>query len=385
MSEILFEITKDKLETGLRGVPVGYCTTSFVDPQKGLFYVDRPISTVSSWKPIEAMYLIYHGKEGTKEEVATFYGKLQERAVCPPAVIQAITSLPKEGHPMKLFSAALLILGMFVKTGDYREDALQLIGKCPHLIACVINHHAGFGMTPAPCPELGYIESFASMLQVPHADLSQLTAALNLFHILHLDHGGGNLSAFVGKATASGLADLYESMTAAMCALAGPRHGKANQDSLEFIQGALKELGDKADEATVEAWMRGKLSRHELIFGFGHAVLRVEDPRATTQYAYVNRHYPHHPLVKMANLLRKVGPKILGENPKISDPHPNVDAISGTLLTVSGFPYPEYYTILFGFARILGISTQIIYERYQAREGKGTPIIRPKYFFKSRS
>jgi citrate synthase len=78
-----------------------------------------------------------------------------------------------------------------------------------------------------------------------------------------------------------------------------------------------------------------------------------------------------------------VGSKVLKENPKISDPHPNIDAVSGVVLTVSGFPYPEYYTLLFGMARVVGISRQIVYERFEARDGKGTPIIRPKYIFKN--
>jgi len=92
--------------------------------------------------------------------------------------------------------------------------------------------------------------------------------------------------------------------------------------------------------------------------------------------------YPNHLLVKIASLIRKAGSKVLAENPKISDPHPNIDAISGTLLSAAGFPYPEYFTVLFGISRCIGIARQIVYERTEAREGKGTPIIRPKYFFK---
>lgn len=382
--DVLFEVTKDKLETGLRGIPVGYCTTSHVDPQQGLFYADKPISAIASWKPVQAIYLLYHGKEGSAQEVSFFYEDLKERAVCPEAVVSAIESLPREGHPMKLFAAALLILGMFVGSGDYRDDTLHLIAKLPHLVACVINHHAGWGKTPLPKPDLGYMESFASMLKVPGADWHQLTRAFNLFHVLHLDHGGGNLSTFVGKATASGLADLYESMASAMCALAGPRHGRANQDCLEFVRDVLKEVGQEASEAQVEAFIRHRLARHELVFGFGHAVLRVEDPRATVQYDYIKQHYPHHPLVKVVSLLRTAGPRVLAENPKISNPYPNLDAVSGTLLTASGFAYPEYYTVLFGLSRSVGIAIQIIYERCEARDGKGTPIVRPKYLYKSR-
>jgi citrate synthase len=382
--EVLFQITKDKLETGLRGFPIGYCTTSFVDPQKGLFYIDKPVAELAYWKPIQVIYLLYHGKEGSPQQIEEFQKDLAQRARCDKEVIAAIERLPRHGHPMKLFSASLLILGMFEAKEDYRQDCLNLIAKIPHLTAAVINHHAGWGQTSNPQPELGYMESFVRMLQVPRADFNALTQVFNLFSILHFDHGGGNLSTFVGKAVASGLEDMYGSLSSAMCALAGPRHGKANQDCLEFVREVLEEVGENATAEQVEALIRHRLANHQLVFGFGHAVLRVEDPRATVEYAFLKRHYPNHPLVKIALLLRTEGAKVLGENPKITDPHPNVDAVSGTMLTAAGFSYPEYYTVLFGLARIVGISIQIVYERTQARGGKGTPIVRPKYLFKKR-
>ncbi|HEY2810338.1 MAG TPA: citrate (Si)-synthase [Rhabdochlamydiaceae bacterium] len=382
--EILFSITKDKLETGLRGFPVGYCPTSYVDPQKGLFYVDQSIDKIAYWEPVRAIYLLYHGKDGSEKEVEHFDRELRKRARCSKEILSALHALPRKGHPMKLFCASLLLLGMFETTGDYREDCLNLIAKIPHLCAAVINHHAGWGATADPDSQMGYMENFARMLKIPHAHLSELTRAFRLFNVLHYDHGGGNLSTFVGKAVASGLEDMYGSIASAMCALAGPRHGKANQECLEFVRLTLHEVGENATETDVERFIRKRLERNQLVFGFGHAVLRVEDPRATVQYDFVQKHYPNHPLVKIALLLRKAGSRVLAENPKISDPHPNVDAVSGTLLTVSGFPYPEYYTVLFGLSRSVGIAIQIVYERLEARGGKGTPIVRPKYLFKLR-
>ncbi len=382
--EVLFQITKDQLETGLRGFPVGYCTTSFVDPQKGLFYVEKPIAEIASWEPQRVIYLLYHGKEGDEKQVAKFFDDLRKRETCSKEVIRHITQLPRKGHPMELFSCALLILGMFEKTGDYREDCLNLIAKIPHLTAAVINHHAGWGETPNPKSDLGYMENFTQMLRVPNVDPANLTHAFKLFNILHYDHGGGNLSTFVGKAVASGLDDMYGSISSAMCALAGPRHGRANQDCLEFVQLVLKELGENATAKQVEELIRARLAKNQLVFGFGHAVLRVEDARATVFYDYAKKHFSNHPLVKIALLLRTEGSKVLAENPKIADPHPNVDAMSGTVLTAAGFPYPEYYTVLFGLSRSVGIALQIVYERCEARGGKGTPIVRPKYLFKHR-
>lgn len=380
MSDVLFEIRKENLETGLRGFPVGYCTTSSVDPEKGLFYVEQPIAELANWEPESVISLLYQGEKG---DVAAFKQGLQNRAACSPKTLEAICQLPREGHPMALFSAAILIVGMREATKDYREDALNLMAKLPEITATVINHHAGWGRTPSSRPELGYMENFSQMVRAPQAS-ETLGSIFKLFNILHYDHGGGNLSTFVGKAVASGLEDLYGSIAAAMNALAGPRHGAANQESLHFVQSLLDEVGERATMSQVEEAIRKRLARGELIYGFGHAVLRVEDPRATVQYGVAEKLFKEHPLVRMALLIRRAGTKVLKENPKVACPYPNVDAISGSLLSAAGFPFPEYYTVLFGLSRAVGISIQIVYERCEAREGKGTPIVRPKYLYKRR-
>jgi citrate synthase len=379
--DVLFEITKDKLETGLRGFPVGYCPTSTVDPQKGLSYMGRPISELASWRPEEVIYLLMHKKAGSAAEVKAYFAQLNQHACLKKETVQAILKLPKQGHPMKLLSAALLIVGMLENEADYRLACEGLIAKMPHVVAIVINHHAGWGETPPSNPPLGYMENFTAMVNVPGKNKEALQQAFKLFNVLHYDHGGGNLSTFVGKAVASGLEDMYGSITSAMCALAGPRHGRANQDCLEFIRDVLEEVGENATAADVEKLIRDRLASKKLVFGFGHAVLRVEDPRATVMYDYLKKHFPAHPLVKIALLLRTEGPKVLSENPKITDPHPNVDAISGTMLVSAGFDYPEYFTVLFGLSRAVGIARQIVYERLEARGGKGTPIVRPKYLY----
>lgn len=382
--DVLMEITKEHLETGLRGYPCGYCTTSTVDPVKGLFYVGTPITELAWWRPEEVIYLLYYGKKGTADEVKAFSEELAKRSTCKPETIKHIRLLPRQGHPMELFCAALLICGMFESTEDYQEDCLNLIAKIPELTATVINHHAGWGENRPSKPDLGYIENFTQMLRVPNANQEELVEVFRLFNILHYDHGGGNLSTFIGKAVASSLEDMYGSINAAMAALAGPRHGKANQDCLDFVKEILLEAGENASASQIESLLRSRLAANQLVFGFGHAVLRVEDPRATIFYDVAAKKYADQPLVKIASLLRSEGTKVLKENPKISNPYPNVDAISGTLLTAAGFPYPEYYTVLFGMSRAVGISIQIVYERCEARGGKGTPIVRPKYLYKPR-
>jgi citrate synthase len=382
MSEVLFEITKDLLESGMRGFPVGYCTTSTVDAQKGLYYAGFSVEELANNAPEEVIYLLYYGSKGSKEEVQAFSQELCRRACCSEESIASIRQLPRRGHPMKLFCAALLIVGMLEGSNDYHQDCLNLIAKVPQIVATIINHHAGWPENRAPQPEIGYIENFVQLLGMPMDDRTRITQVFKLFNVMHYDHGGGNLSTFVGKAVASGLEDMYGSISAAMCALAGPRHGKANQDCLEFTKMVLQELSPHATSEQVEALLRTRLADNQLIYGFGHAVLRVEDPRATVLYKVAEEMYPGDPLCKIAHLLRAVGPKVLSENPKISNPYPNVDAISGALLSAAGFDHPEYFTLLFGMSRVVGIARQIVYERCEARGGKGTPIVRPKYIYK---
>lgn len=254
--DVLFEITKDGLETGLRGVPVGYCVTSFVDPYKGLSYIGRPIAELAQKDPIEVMYLLYYGEMGTSAQVAHFQKELSERARCKDETIKAIGSLPRQGAPMDVFAAALLIAGMLEGTGNYREDCLNVMAKLPHIVAAVINTHAAWGPTPHPKPELGYVESFVHMLNMPGEKTSELIQVMRLFNVLHYDHDGGNLSTFVGKAVASGLEHMYGSLAASMTALAGPRHGRANQDCLEFVQSVLEDVGENAKPNDVEMLIR---------------------------------------------------------------------------------------------------------------------------------
>ncbi len=203
MAKVLFEISEEHLDTGLRGFPVGTCVTSSVDPEKGLFYCGKPITEMAHKFPHEVIYLFYTGKEGTKEERSEFFHDLERRSTVSDEVVKQIYLLPRKGHPMKLFSTALLLLDMIEKTGDYREDCLNVIAKLPHLVACIINHHAGWGETKKPDVSLQYMEAFTDMVNCPEKS-PKLKDAFRFFNVLHYDHGGGNLSAFSGKAVAQG-------------------------------------------------------------------------------------------------------------------------------------------------------------------------------------
>ena len=372
--EVLFQVTEQHLNTGLRGFPVGTCRTSKVDPIKGLSYVGYPITELAFVEPEAAVYLLFYKELPNAEQLAAFKADLVARSTVDPRVIEMLGQLPKDGHPMEWLITGLMLLGMTGKTNDYREDGLNLIARSSEVVANIFRLRSGWGAPIKSRPELGLVENFVHMMGVPDTDADRLVKLLRVFYVLHLDHGGGNLSTFIGKGIASGLADQYASLAGAMAALYGPRHGRANQDCLDFV----REVGTD-DHAAIEAFVRNRLATGGLVFGFGHAVLRAEDPRAAIQYALGEELCPNDPLFRTAVAMREVVVRVLKENPKISNPYPNVDAVSGSLLNASGLTDSDYYTVLFGFSRIAGIAAQIVDERLVLREGKGVAIYRCKY------
>jgi citrate synthase len=373
-NDVLFEVTNSHLNTGLRRYPVGTCRTSKVDPDTGVSYVGYPIKDLAYEDPEAVVYLLHNKVLPDPAQLASFKADLVARSAVDPRVVELLKALPRDGHPMEWLCSGLLYLGMTGKTGDYQEDALNLIARSPELIAAIFRIRSGWGEPIASKPELGLVENFVHMMGIPGADTEAVTRLLRTFYVLHMDHGGGNLSTFSGKAVASGLADVYSSMAAAMAGLSGPRHGRANQDCLNFV----RKVGS-SDPARIEQFIRSALANKELIYGFGHAVLRAEDPRATIQYELGETICGHDPLFRTAKNMREVAVKVLLENPKITNPYPNVDAVSGTLLNASGITDSDYYTVLFGFSRIVGITAQIVDERVHLRGGKGVPIYRSKY------
>tara|TARA_B110000483_G_scaffold220139_1_gene274914 strand:- start:789 stop:1946 length:1158 start_codon:yes stop_codon:yes gene_type:complete len=380
MSEVLFELTRDHLETGLRGVPVGYCPTSKVDPVEGLFYGGYPISELSEKEPEEIIFLLLNRELPNPSQLSEFKEELISHSKLPLGVIEGLRALPKDGHPMKWFVAGLNLMGMFAPGTSYKDEAIRVIAQMPEMVAAIYRIRAGWGEPRQSKPELGYMENFVQMLDSPDAKPG-LVRLMKVFDILHFDHGGGNLSTFIGKAVASGHEDIYGSLIGAMSGLAGPLHGMANQECLRFLKRALVVVKDPTDEDAIRAYIQKLWDNKDKLFGFGHAVLRVEDPRATVQYELGQEIAGDNELFKMALSMRKLGVEFLSTQEKVSNPFPNVDAVSGSLLTAEGLTDETYYTVLFGLSRCVGIAAQIVYEREEARGGKGTPIIRPKYLY----
>ena len=272
--EVLLSLTSKNLETGLRGIPVGYCSTSFVDSQAGLHYRGYNIKEVVYKSPEENIYLLLNGELPSTKQLSEFKETLKRHAFVEESVLNQIKTFPLDAHPMNWLIGALNALGMSYVKNDWQEDALKIIATIPIITAAIFRFREGKEWIE-PNLKLGYMENFAQMLAIDHSDTIKL---LRIFNILHFDHGGGNLSTFVGKAIASGHADTFQSLIGAMAALAGPLHGKANQECLNFLKQVRENVQDVNNEEEVYQYIKNLFENGGKIFGFGHAVLRTEDP-----------------------------------------------------------------------------------------------------------
>ena len=379
--DVLLEMTKEHLNIGLRGVPVGTCRTSFVTPTEGVHYCGYPIRELAGFEPEDIVYLLMNKELPNAAQSQEIRQDLASRAKIPGDLESVLRALPKFGHPMDWLSIGIHTLGMFETTEDWKEDALNLIARMPRLMGLIFRIREGRDSNiPEDDTSMSLVDRFIHTLELENVDKGIMRRVISTYLVLHMDHGGGNLSTFTGKAVASGKATVYSSIAGAMNALSGPLHGRANQSCLEFV---LK-IGTSVTEE-VEAFVRAELEAGKPIFGFGHAVLRVEDPRATAQFELGEEICPDDENFKIIRTLREVAPRVLGENPKISNPNANVDIASGALLHHVGLIDPTYYTTFFGWARVAGIGAQIIDERTVMRGGKGTPIYRPKYIAEQQS
>ncbi len=379
--EPMFTVNRSHLNTGLRGIPVGTCRTSFVTPTEGVHYCGYPIAELAHFTPEDIVYLLFNKELPTPAQAEAFRADLATRGEVPNSVAAVFHTLPRDGHPMDWLSVGIHTLGMLDTTGDWKEDALNLIARMPRMMGLLFRIREGRSENiPEDDLSASMVHRFVRTLDLDGIDQDLMERILATYLVLHMDHGGGNLSTFTGKAVASGHATVYASIAGAMNALSGPLHGRANQSCLEFVL----RIGT-SDPDEVEAFVRGELAAKRPVFGFGHAVLRAEDPRATVQFALGEELCPDDENFKIIRTLREVAPRVLSENPKISNPNANVDIASGALLHHIGFTDPTYYTTFFGWARVAGIGAQILDERTVMRGGKGTPIYRPKYIAEEQS
>jgi citrate synthase len=197
---------------------------------------------------------------------------------------------------------------------------------------------------------------------------------MRLYMTIHADHEGGNVSAHTTHLVGSALSDPYLSFAAGMNGLAGPLHGLANQEVVKWIKEMQIELKTEVPtKKQIETYVKNTLAAGKVVPGYGHAVLRKTDPRFTAQMDFAKRHFPEDPLVQIVWNVYDVVPPILESLGKVKNPWPNVDAHSGALLVHYGMKEYEFYTVLFGVSRALGVLASLIWDR-----ALGFALERPK-------
>jgi len=246
-----------------------------------------------------------------------------------------------------------------------------LIARLPQVAAHIYRHLYHGGKTIEPNTQLDWSANFAHQLGYDQKDFYDL---MRLYLVIHSDHEGGNVSAHTTHLVGSALSDPYLSFSAGLNGLAGPLHGLANQEVLRWTINLWEKLGKREvsnDELSKAVW--DTLNSGQVVPGFGHAVLRKTDPRYTSQREFALKHLPNDPLFKLVSQIFTIVPDILTKHGKTKNPWPNVDAHSGVLLRHYGLVEENYYTVLFGVSRALGVLAQLVWDR-----ALGFPLERPK-------
>jgi citrate synthase len=251
------------------------------------------------------------------------------------------------------------------------EDSMDLIARLPEVAAYVYRRKYHGGKTVAPSKDLDWAANFARMLGYEDKSFTEL---MRLYLTIHADHEGGNVSAHATHLVGSALSDPYLCFAAGMTGLAGPLHGLANQEVIKWIFEMQESLGtNKPTKEQIEGYVKKTLGEGKVVPGYGHAVLRKTDPRFSAQAEFAKKHMPNDPVVNTVWAIFETVPPILESLGKIKNPWPNVDAHSGALLVHYGMKEYEYYTVLFGVSRALGVLAAQVWSR-----ALGFPLERPK-------
>ncbi|MDP4262139.1 MAG: citrate (Si)-synthase, eukaryotic [Bacteroidota bacterium] len=394
-NKVIGEVQLSQVYQGMRGMTGLVTETSLLDAQEGIRFRGYSIPELREKLPKAPggteplpeglFYLMLIGELPTEENVQHITSILQRRSHVPNHVFATIESLPLNAHPMTQFVVAVMALqteSQFAKKyaaglnkKDYWEvvfdDSMDLIARLPRVAAYIYRRKYKFGDHIQPNGLLDWAGNFAHMLGFEDGTFKEL---MRLYMTIHADHEGGNVSAHATHLVGSALSDPYLSLAAGLNGLAGPLHGLANQEVIKWIFEMQDEL--KTDEPTKEQiaeYVKKTLSQGKVVPGYGHAVLRKTDPRFTAQMEFGKKHMPDDKLVQTVWNIYETVPPILQSIAKIKNPWPNVDAHSGSLLVHFGMKEYEYYTVLFGVSRALGVLASLCWDR-----ALGYAIERPK-------
>jgi citrate synthase len=394
-NKVIGEVTLSQIYQGMRGMTGLVTETSLLDAQDGIRFRGYSIPELreklpkipggTEPLPEGLFYLMLVGDLPSEDDVQHLSSVWQRRSHVPNHVFATIEALPVSTHPMTQFVVAIMSLQTesqfakrYAKGMNKKEywdalfdDSMDLIARLPRIAAYIYRRKYKNGEHIQPNGLLDWSGNFAHMMGYEDEGFHEL---MRLYMTIHADHEGGNVSAHTTHLVGSALSDPYLSFAAGMNGLAGPLHGLANQEVIKWIYELREEIGAEIpSKQQIEEYVKKTLSEGKVVPGYGHAVLRQTDPRFTAQMEFGKKHMPDDPLVQTVWNIYEAVPPVLGSIAKIKNPWPNVDAHSGSLLVHYGFVEYEFYTVLFGVSRALGVLASLCWDR-----ALGFPLERPK-------
>lgn len=340
----------------------------------------------------ETAYLLLFGELPNKKELADFQEMMAERRMLPPNFVRDVIMKAPSKDMMNSITRSILQLYSYDDKADNTaipnvlRQCLNLIAQFPMLM--VYSYHAyNYRMGEdlyiyAPKPELSTAENILMMLREDRKYTQLEAKILDMALVLHMDHGGGNNSTFTTHVVTSSGTDTYSTIAAAMASLKGPKHGGANIKVTQMFEDMKENLTDWADEDQIREYLEALLEKRAfdhkgLIYGMGHAVYSVSDPRAEIFKRFVKQlaqEKGHEAEYALYEKVEHMAPQIIGEKRKMyKGVNANVDFYSGLVYSMLDLP-PALYTPIFAAARIVGWSAHRLEELKNVDK-----IIRPAY------
>ena len=340
----------------------------------------------------EIAYLLLFGELPTAQELMMFHDTLVERRTLPPNFVRDVVMKAPSGDMMNSLSRAILNLYSYDDKADdtsipnVLRQCLNLISEFPMLM--VYSYHAyNYRMGEdlyiyAPSPELSTAENILMMLRENKKYTKLEAKILDMALVLHMDHGGGNNSTFTTHVVTSSGTDTYSTISAAMASLKGPKHGGANIKVTQMFEDMKANVSDWEDEDEVRQYLcdlldKKAIDQKGLIYGMGHAIYSVSDPRADIFKKFVRQLAKEKGREKeyaLYEMVEHMAPEVIGEKRKIyKGVNANVDFYSGLVYNMLDLP-PSLYTPIFAAARIVGWSAHRLEELKNVDK-----IIRPAY------
>jgi citrate synthase len=396
-SKVVGEVTLDQVYGGARGIKSLVWEGSVLDSEEGIRFRGRTIPECQEVLPKAPggkeplpeglFWLLLTGEVPSEQQVRDLSAEWAARSDVPKFVEELIDRCPSDLHPMAQFSIAVNALehqSAFAKAyakgmkkteywGHTFEDSMDLIAKLPTIAARIYQNVFKGGKVAPVQKDKDYSFNFAN--QLGFGSNHDFVELMRLYLTIHTDHEGGNVSAHTTHLVGSALSSPMLSLAAGLNGLAGPLHGLANQEVLNWLTKMKAAIGDDLSDKAITDYLWSTLKSGQVVPGYGHAVLRKTDPRYMAQRTFAEAHLPDDPMFKLVSQVYKIAPGVLTEHGKTKNPYPNVDAHSGVLLQYYGLTEANYYTVLFGVSRAIGVLPQLIIDR-----AVGAPIERPKSF-----